>query len=367
MAKQTKNIDEYVAGLESKTSVTDNEYVLINDGGTNKSISASNLVSSGISQIESFDEEGRTSLEYLTEVGSIPIYNFEEEKTSLVGTFQLLSAFFNRGDILNVQSKLKGNYQWYDNKYNIHIDENAPVIFPNGIALSYSRDKNGDISDFCGLYLSGEKEKRLGASSLFVEDELKCDNILADSITTGGIELGESAYQDGNLIKIENTEGSSSEVYNTAGSYTEVYGKSEIDEKFSHNVSFSDSALKYISANGLFSEYNDTNLYFNSNALYLRISGDFAEFRQDFVRIGDSFFWVAGERSDIFTSDSTSGPRFRLNAPILLVDKTKDYIRVNNYESASRAFTTDGGCIDVYSKDEIDKMLKDLKESLTAK
>lgn len=230
MEKQTKNIDEYVAGLESKTSVTDNEYVLINDGGTNKSISASNLVSSGISQIESFDEEGRTSLEYLTEVGSIPIYNWEEEKTSLVGAFQLLSAFFNRNDILIVKSELKGNYQWYDNKYNIHIDENAPVIFPNGIALSYSRDKNGDISDFCGLYLSGEKEKRLGASSLFVEDELKCDNILSDSITTGGIELGESAYQDGNLIKIKNTEGSSSEVYNTAGRYTEVYSKSEIDK-----------------------------------------------------------------------------------------------------------------------------------------
>lgn len=232
MAKQTKNIDEYVAGLESKTSVTGSESVLINDGGTNKSVSATNLVSGGIHQIERFDYEGRLSLEYLTEVGEIPIYNDEIEKTSLVSVSSLLYAFFNTYNTLGIQKKLTGIYEWYDNEHNAHIDEDAPVIFPNGIALSYSKDRDGNISEFCGLYLSKGRETRLGASSLYVENKLQCDYILADTINTGVIELPKSAYQSesNKLIKIADAEGSSSEVYNTAGRYTEVYSKSEIDE-----------------------------------------------------------------------------------------------------------------------------------------
>ena len=39
MAKQTKNIDEYLKGLEAKTAASGAENVLINDGGTNKAVS----------------------------------------------------------------------------------------------------------------------------------------------------------------------------------------------------------------------------------------------------------------------------------------------------------------------------------------
>ena len=39
MAKQTKNIDEYLKSLEAKTSASGSENVLVNDGGTNKAVS----------------------------------------------------------------------------------------------------------------------------------------------------------------------------------------------------------------------------------------------------------------------------------------------------------------------------------------
>ena len=230
MAKQTKNIDEYVAGLESMTSVTGNEPVLINDGGTNKSVSATNLVSGGIHQIERFDYEGRLSLEYLTEVGEIPIYNDEIEKTSLVSVSSLLYAFFNTYNTLGIQKKLTGIYEWYDNEHNAHIDEDAPVIFPNGIAFSYSRDSDGSFSSYAGIeYNDGE---------IVLEPDVKINGFLhateiySNYIESTSIGLKKDNYEspNGKLIEIAGVKGSANEVYNTAGRYTEVYSKSEIDE-----------------------------------------------------------------------------------------------------------------------------------------
>lgn len=230
MAKQTKNIDEYVAGLESKTSVTGSESVLINDGGTNKSVSATNLVSGGIHQIERFDYEGRLSLEYLTEVGEIPIYNDEIEKTSLVSVSSLLYAFFNTYNTLGIQKKLTGIYEWYDNEHNAHIDEDAPVIFPNGIAFSYGRNKDGSLSDYAGI--SFEDGRIVIEPDVEINEFLHATEIYANFIESEFIRIKKETYEstNGELIKIDGVPGSANEVYNTAGRYTEVYSKSEIDE-----------------------------------------------------------------------------------------------------------------------------------------
>lgn len=233
MAKQTKNIDEYVAGLEPKEEyITGNESVLINDDedGTNKRVSIKNLVVRGIAEQEHFYDDGSILFEYLHEEGSMPIYIGVDRRMLTISVSDLLKVFFNNENTLGIQRKLTGIYEWYDSNYKKHTEEDAPVIFPNGIAFSYSRDRDGSFSSYVGIeYNDGE---------IVLEPDVKINGFLhateiySNYIESTSIGLKKDNYEspNGKLIEIAGVQGSANEVYNTAGRYTEVYSKSEIDE-----------------------------------------------------------------------------------------------------------------------------------------